>query len=90
MADWSGDEFHPSPVLLEGRDEGGVFIGFLLVFFVASKVPRESNFNENEGACPFVESGPSGVRCIRDTFCVYEVRRCAMASFEEGLSHILW
>jgi hypothetical protein len=90
MADGYGNEFHPSPLLLEGRDEWGVFLGLLLVFFVATKVPREPNLNENEDTCTFVETSPSRVGRIRDPSCVYEVRRCAMASFEEGFIYLFW
>ena len=38
VSDVDGDEFHSSPILLEGRDEGGVFLGLLRVFLVASEV----------------------------------------------------
>jgi hypothetical protein len=37
VADGEGDELHPSPVILEGRDEGGVFIVF---FSILAKQPK--------------------------------------------------
>ena len=62
-----------------------VFLGFLVVFLVASEVSGESDLYEDEGACLFVEVGLDGVGCVRDPSCVYEVRSCAVARFEEGL-----
>ena len=51
VSDWNGDKFHPSPILPEGRDEGGVLLGLLRVFLVASEVPGKPNLYEDEGAC---------------------------------------
>jgi hypothetical protein len=45
-----GDKFHHPPDLLEGRDEGGLFLGLLRVFLFASEVPGEPNLYEDEGA----------------------------------------
>ncbi len=39
LSNWEGDELHGSPVLLEGRDEGGVFLGLSGEFVFAAKVP---------------------------------------------------
>ena len=36
--DGDGDEFHPSPVFSESRDEGGVFLCSFHDFVVATKV----------------------------------------------------
>jgi hypothetical protein len=44
--DGDGDEFHPPPLLLEGRYEGGVILGLLRVFLVASEVSGEPNLYE--------------------------------------------
>ena len=33
VSDGDGDEFHPSPILVEGRDEWGVLLGLLRDFF---------------------------------------------------------
>ena len=79
MFDGDGNEFHPSPIFLEGRDEGEVLIGLLRVFLVASEVPGEPNLCEDDGACPFVEVGLAGVGRVRDSSCAYEVRSCAYA-----------
>jgi len=35
VSDGNGDEFHQSPMLLEGRDEGVVLLGLLRVFLVS-------------------------------------------------------
>ena len=50
VVDGDGDKLHPSPTLLEGRDEGGVFLSLLRVFVVASEVPGEPNLYEDENA----------------------------------------
>ena len=89
MSDGDGDEFHPFPILLEGRDEG-VLIGLLSVFLVASEVPGDLNLYEDENACPFVEDGLAGVGRLRDSSCVYEVRSCAETSLEESLCLLHW
>ncbi len=44
VADGDRDEFHSPLVFLEGRNEGGVFLGLLIMSLVASKVPAESHF----------------------------------------------
>jgi len=86
VSDWDGDEFHPSPILSEGRDEGGgVLLGLLRVFLVASEVPGESDLYEDEGACLFVEVCLAYVDSVWDFPCVYEVRGWAVAFLEESL-----
>ena len=50
VSDGDGDEFHPSAVFLEGRDDGVVLLCLLCLLLVASEVSREPNINENEGA----------------------------------------
>jgi len=77
VADGDDDEFHPSPILLEGRDEGGVLLVIIRVFIVASEVPGEPNLYENEGACLFVEVILAGVGRVLDSSSVYEARSCA-------------
>ena len=49
MSDRDGDKYHPPPIMLEGRDEGGVLLGLLHVILVASDVLREPNLCEDEG-----------------------------------------
>lgn len=90
VADGDDDEFHPSPILLEGRDEGGVLLVILRVFLVASEVPGEPNLYENEGACLFVEVSLAGVGRVWDSSSVYEARSCATASLEESLCILCW
>ena len=41
VSDGNGDKFHPPHVLLEGCDEGGVVLGLLRVFLVASEISGE-------------------------------------------------
>ena len=67
VSDGDGDKLHPSPILLEGRDEGGVLLGLLHVFLVTSEVPGEANLYEDEGTCLFVEVGLAGVGRVRDS-----------------------
>jgi len=38
VSDWGGDDLQSSLVLLEGRDEGGEFLGLLCEFGVAVEV----------------------------------------------------
>ena len=54
---WKGDEFHMSPVFLEGRDERGVLRGVGFELGVAAEVPAESDFDDDEGAEALVEGG---------------------------------
>ena len=61
VSDGDGDEFHPPPVFLEGRDEGLVLPGFYCLFLVASEVFGEPILNENEGAKLLIEVGGSRV-----------------------------
>ena len=85
LSDGNGDEFHPPLVLLEGRDEGVVLLDLLRVFLDASEVPGELNLYEDESACLFVEVDLAEVGRVRDSFGVYEVRSCVVASLEECL-----
>ena len=85
VSDGVGDEYHPSSILLEGRDERGVLLSLLRVLLVVSDVPGEPNLYEDEGACPFFEVGLIKVGRVHDSSCVYEVRSCAVASLEESL-----
>ena len=90
VSDGDGDELYPSPMLLEGRDEGGVLFGLLRVFLVESEVPGEPNLYGHEVAWLFVEVVLAGVGRARDSSRVYEIRSCAMASLEEGLCLFRW
>ena len=85
MADRYGDEFHPSPVLLEGRDEGKVFLGLLLVALVASKVPAESDLDGNEVALLAVEGFRVRPWAVRYSSDVNEVGGCSVPCFVEGV-----
>jgi len=76
--------------IVGGPRRGGVLLGLLRVFLVASEVPGESNLCEDEGACLFVEVGMAGVGRVRDFFGVYEIRSCAVASLEGGLCLFRW
>ena len=90
VSDLDGDKFPPRPIFPVGRDEGGVLLGLLCVFLVASEISDESNLRENECAEFFVEGGQAGVGCVRDASDVYEFRRCAVASLEESLCFLCW
>ena len=50
VSDGDGDKLNPPLVVFEGRDEGGVLLGLLRVFLVASEVSGEPNLYENEDA----------------------------------------
>ena len=51
VSDGDSYEFHPPPIMLEGRDEGRVvLLGLLRVFLVASEVSGEPNLCEDEDA----------------------------------------
>jgi hypothetical protein len=52
-----GDELHCSPVPLEGRDEGGVFLGLGGVCVFAAKVRTESDIDNDDCAKFLVEGG---------------------------------
>jgi len=67
VSDEDGDEIHPSPLLLWGRDEEGLLLGLLRVFLVASEVPGEPTLYNDGGACPFVEVGLAGIGRVRDS-----------------------
>ena len=73
VSDGDGDEFHPSQILLEGRGEGGVLLGILRVFLVASEVSGEPNLYEDEVAYIFDEVGLAGVGRVRGRSGAYEV-----------------
>ena len=47
VPDGDGDKVHSPLVFLEGRIEGGVLLGLLCVFLVASEVSGKSNLYEN-------------------------------------------
>ncbi len=90
VPDGNGDEFHPPPMSSEGRNEGGVLIGLLRVFLLASWVSEKSNLDEDESAQLLVDVCETGVGCVRDASCVYEVRSCAVVFLEESLCLFLW
>ncbi len=50
VSDEDGDEFYTPPILMEGRDEGGVLFGLLRMFLVVIEVSGEPNLYEDEGA----------------------------------------
>ncbi len=47
VAYWKGDEFHMSPMSLEGRDEGGVLRVFCFELGIAAEVPAKSDFDDD-------------------------------------------
>ncbi len=55
VSNWEGDELHCSPVLLEGSNEGGVFLGFSGEFVFAAKVPTKSDLDDDDDAEIIVE-----------------------------------
>jgi hypothetical protein len=90
MADREGHELHPSPIFLEGRDEGGVFLGLLVELNVAAEVPAEADLDEDEGALLSIEGGRVGRGSVRDPSCADEVRCCSMPGFEHLLVLCAW
>ena len=50
VSDVADDKLHPPPMLSEGHEEGGILIGLLRVFLVASEISGEPNIYESEGA----------------------------------------
>ncbi len=75
-----GDELHLSPMSLEGRDEGGVLRGLGFVLGVASEVPAESDFDDDEGAEALVEGDRVRGGGFGYPSSVDETRRCSMSS----------
>jgi len=69
---------------------GGVLLGLLVEFDVATEVPSEADLDEDEGALHYVEGGRVGRGCVWDPSCVDEVRCCAMSGFEHHLSLCVW
>ncbi len=68
-----GNERHPSPVFSEGRNEGGVFLGFILDHNVAVEVPPEADLYKDEGAMFRVKQGRVREGSVRDSSCIDEV-----------------
>ena len=62
--DGEGNELHPSPVSSEGRQEGGVFPGLLLVLNVAAEIPAKADLDEDEGAFFLSKEVGSGGTCL--------------------------
>ncbi len=85
MSDGDGDKLHSSPIFLEGREEGRVFLGLLRELAAATEVSAESDLHEIEGAYFLVDVGPVRVGSGWHAPCVDEVRRIAVASLEERL-----
>ncbi len=79
VAYWKGDEFHASPMSLDGRDEGGLLRGFGFELGVAAEVPAESDFDDYEGTKALVEGGRVRGGAARYPSGVYKVRRCSMS-----------
>jgi len=57
VSDWESDELHPSPLFLEGHDEGGVFLCLLRELDVAAEIFAEADLDDGEGALFLVEGG---------------------------------
>ena len=60
VADRKGHKLHPSPVLSEGHDEGGVFLGLLVELNVEAEVHAEADLDDDDGALHYVEGGRVG------------------------------
>ena len=50
MADGDGNKIHLHPMFLEGRNEVSVFGGLLGDLGVATEVPKETDFHDEDGA----------------------------------------
>jgi hypothetical protein len=85
VADREGNELHPFPILFEGRDEGGVFLGLLVDLDVAAEVPAEADLDNDEGAQFPIERGRIGGGSVWDPSCMDEIRWCAMSGFGHHL-----
>ncbi len=57
VADREGNEFHPSPIFFEGRDEGGVLLCLYLKLGVASEVSAKSDLDDEDGEVLLVKGG---------------------------------
>jgi hypothetical protein len=90
VTDREGHRLHPSPVLSEGRDEGGVLLGLFVELNVAAEVPAKADLNEDEGVLLFVEGVRVGRGSLWDPSCVDEVHCCAMPGFEQQLGLSMW
>ena len=90
MADWEGNELHPSPVSPEGRQEGEIFLVLLLELNIAAKVPTEANLDDDEGAFFLVDGGRVGKGSVWYPACIDEVWCCAMPGFKQQLGLPLW
>jgi len=55
VSDREGDKLHPSPLFIEGRYEGGVFLGILCELDVAAEVYAKANLDDDDGAVFLVE-----------------------------------
>ena len=60
VSDREGDKLHSSPILLEGLDEGGIFIGLLCELNVAAEVSAEADLDYGDGALFLGEGGRVG------------------------------
>jgi hypothetical protein len=55
VVDREGNKIHPSLVYVEGRNEGGAFLGIFLDINVTTKVLAEADLYDDEGALLPVE-----------------------------------
>ncbi len=91
VAYWKGDEFHMSPVFLEGRDKRGVLRG-LASSLVSQPRSRQNpiSMNDDEGAEALVEGGRVRGGGVGYPSGVYKVRRCSMSGGVELLNFYVW
>jgi len=85
VSDGDGDELYFSPVLLEGRDEGRLFLGLLCEFVIASEVSAKFDFYEDECEPHLVDIVQIRVGGGWNYFGVDDVWRCAVSILEEFL-----
>ena len=90
MADWEGNELHPSPVSSEGLQEAEVFLVFLLELNITAKVPAEADLDDDEGAFFLVDGGRVGGGSVWYPSCIDEVWCSAMSGFKPQMGLLLW
>jgi hypothetical protein len=89
VSDGEGDEFDPSLVSPEGREEGGILRGLSFELGVAAEVPAKSNFDNDEDAVALVEGCRVRVGGVGYPSGVNEVRRCSMSGGVQLLDFLL-
>jgi len=78
-SDGEGDEFDLSPVSLESRDEGGVFLAPGFHFGVAAQIFVEADLDDDEGIEFFIEGRRVWVWGVRNAPGINQVRARSMS-----------